>query len=97
MSLRNKLAEAMTKGTLLERDRCMRICTAIAQHLRQDLSRKLMSASEKHLAEVKFNIVSAVLGAVQIKITSGEDPNGNDPVQPGPGASDSDDHPMEAG
>jgi hypothetical protein len=97
MSLRKKLAEAMTKGTLLERDRCMRICTAIARHLRQDLDRKLMTASEKHLAEVKFNIASAVLGAVQIKITSGEDPNGNDPVQPGPGAGDPDDRPVAAG
>jgi hypothetical protein len=78
MSLRNKLAEAMTKGIELERQRCLGILVTIAHNLRHDLNRKLMTTAEKHTAEVKFGIASAVLGAAQIKILSGEQPDAFD-------------------
>jgi hypothetical protein len=75
MSMRAKLTAALLKGQTLERDRVMRICTRLIENLRSDLNKKLMSASEKHLAETKFKLASAIVGAVQMKIMSGDDPD----------------------
>ncbi len=58
-----------------ERDRVMRICARVIEQLREGVNFKLMSTAEKHLAEVKFNIASAVVGAIQIKVMSGTDPD----------------------
>ena len=78
MSMHKKLQEQMRKGVVLERDRVMRICTMVVKRLQGDLSRKLMTAQEKHLAELKFKVAEAVVGAIQIKIMQGEDPDAKD-------------------
>lgn len=75
MSMRSKLSQALLKGQNLERDRVMRICTRLIDNLRTDLNKKLMSASEKHLAQVKFQMACALVGAVQMKVMSGIDPD----------------------
>lgn len=94
--MRKKLAEAMAKGIELERDRCMRVCTKVITTVQKGLNMKLMSTTEKHTAQVKFNMAQAFVGAVQMKIMTGEDPDGN-PVQQGPGGSDRDDQGVAPG
>jgi hypothetical protein len=73
--MHKKLQESMRQGVILERDRVMRICTMVTKRLQADLSKKLMTAQEKHLAELKFKVAEAVVAAVQIKIMSAEDPD----------------------
>ncbi len=75
MSLHKKMQVAAKQAEMKERDRCMRICIKVMEHLRGNLNRKLMATAEKHLAEVKYTIAAAVMGAVQIKIMSGADPD----------------------
>lgn len=85
MSMLKKHQESMRQGVILERDRCMRILFEIAEDLRKDLNKKLMSAGEKHLAEVRWKIAQAIVAVAQIKVMSGEDPNAEDPPKEGPG------------
>jgi hypothetical protein len=70
-----KMQTATKLGTMTERDRCMRICIDVIEYLRAQLNRKLMASAEKHIAETKYRIATAVVGAVQIKIMSGADPD----------------------
>lgn len=75
MSMQTKLRNAQQQACIRERDRVMRICARVIDGMRLGLNVKLMSAVDKHLAEVKFNIASAVVGAIQIKVMSGDDPD----------------------
>jgi hypothetical protein len=85
MSMLKKHQESMRQGVILERDRCMRILAAIAEDLGKALEKKLMSAGEKHLAEVRFKICQGIIAVAQIKVMSGEDPNAEDTPKEGPG------------
>lgn len=73
--MQTKLRNAQQHACIRERDRVMRVCARVIDELRKGLNMKLMGAAEKHMAEVKFNIASAVIGAVQIKVMSGDDPD----------------------
>lgn len=75
MSIHKKLQDSMRQGVILERDRCMRILFRLADETRKGLNRKLMTAGEKHLAELRLKIAEGVIAAAQIKIMSGEDPD----------------------
>ncbi len=81
--MRNKLAEAMAKGVELERDRCMAICIDIIRWTQDGLQKKLMTTTEKHTATVKLAMAQAFVGAIQMKIMSGENPN-NEEIKQGP-------------
>ena len=85
MSMRNKLAEAMAKGVELERDRCMAICIGVILSVEKGLDKKLMTTTEKHTATVKLNMARAFIGAVQMKIMSGEHPHAKTTPSKGPG------------
>lgn len=80
MSMQTKMRNVAVAATGVERDRVMRICMEIIATLRRDLNMKLMSTQEKHTAEVKFAIASAVIAAVQIKVASGEDPDAKEAI-----------------
>ncbi len=82
MSMQTKLRNAQQQACIRERDRVMRICARIIEQLRKGLDFKLMSTQEKHMAEVKFNIASAIIGAVQIKVMSGDDPDAKAETSP---------------
>ena len=73
--MHKKLQEQMRQGVILERDRVMRILAHISEHTKAGLDKKLMTAGEKHLAEVRWRLCEGLLGAVQMKVMSGEDPN----------------------
>lgn len=75
MSQHKKLQESMRQGVILERDRVMRILAHIAEQTKKGLDKKLMTAAEKHLAEVRFRLAEGLIAAVQMKVMSGEDPN----------------------
>ena len=75
MSMQTKLSNAQAKGCGIERDRVMRICNHIIHNLGMDLKKKLMTSTDKHLADVKFSIASAVVGAIQLKVMTGTDPD----------------------
>ena len=75
MSAHKKMVAQMREGALLERNRCMKICATIIADLKTDLDHKLMTATQKHLADVKLSLAQGLLGAVQIKIASGEEPD----------------------
>lgn len=75
MSMQTKMRNAQQAACIRERDRVMRICTHVIDGLRKGFNKKLMSSAEKHLAEVKLNIASAVVGAIQLKVMSGSDPD----------------------
>lgn len=75
MSMKAKLTQALNKGIELERARCMGLATQLMAGLRAGLNKKLMSAQEKHFAELKLKLGEALIGAVQMKIMSGEQPD----------------------
>lgn len=75
MSMHKRLQESMRQGVILERDRCMRICTGIIEWVKTGVDNKLMTATQKHLAMVKFDLAQGLVGAIQLKIMSGEDPD----------------------
>lgn len=75
MSMRSKLSQALNKGVELERTRCMELATKLMVGLRKGLNKKLMSAHEKHFAELKLQLGEALIGALQMKIMSGEQPD----------------------
>lgn len=75
MSMHKKMVEQMRQGALMERDRVMRCIVEIAISTRQGLDKKLMTAGEKHVAELRFKIAEGVLAALQMMVMSGEDPN----------------------
>lgn len=75
MTLYKKLQDSMRQGVILERDRCMRVLFELAKHTKKGLDKKLMTATEKHLAEVRFKIAEGIIAAAQMKIMSGEDPD----------------------
>ena len=100
MSMQTKLRNAQQAACLRERDRVMRICSHVIEQLRGSLSKKLMASAEKHLAEVKFQIASAIVGAIQLKVMMGDDPDAKAEASPlqrpdtdavGPAQGDSDD------
>lgn len=96
MSMHNKLQESMRQGVILERDRVMRLLSHLERTARESLDKKLMSAGEKHIAELRFKIAEAVIAVIQMKVMAGEDPDPN-AVQQGPTPSNSDDHPVDGG
>ena len=75
MSMQTKRRNAQQQACIRERDRVMRICAHIIEQLRDSLNKKLMASGEKHIAEIKFNVASAIVGAIQIKVMSGDDPD----------------------
>ena len=75
MSMKNKLSEALAKGIELERDRCMGLCIELIQGLQKGLNKKLMTSQEKHIADLKLTIGKGVVGAIQMKIMTGAQPN----------------------
>ena len=75
MSMHKKLQESMRQGVILERDRTMRILSHIATETKAGLDKKLMTAAEKHLAELRFRLAEGLIAAVQMKVMSGEDPD----------------------
>ena len=75
MSMHKKLQEQMRKGEMLERDRVMRILFRIAAETKKGLDKTLMTAAEKHIAELRWKIASALIAAVQIQVMSGNDPD----------------------
>jgi hypothetical protein len=85
MSMHKKHQASMRQGVILERDRCMRIAFALAEQLKEGLNKKLMTAGEKHIADVRMKIGQAIIAAIQMQIMSGEDPNAEDPPKEGPG------------
>jgi len=85
VSMHKKLQESMREGVILERDRCMRILFRIAKTTKGLLDKKLMSAGEKHLAELRFKIAEGVIAAAQLQIMNGEDPDAEDTPKEGPG------------
>ncbi len=82
MSMHKKLQESMRQGVILERDRVMRILKHIADRTKAGLDKKLMTAGEKHLAEVRWKLCEGLLAAVQMKVMSGEDPNAEEAPKP---------------
>ncbi len=80
MSMQTKMRNVAVAATGVERDRVLRVCLKIIENLRNDLNKKLMTTQEKHTAEVKFAIASAVTGAIQIKVMSGEDPDAKEAI-----------------
>lgn len=84
MTLHKKLSEAMRNGVILERDRVIRILFRIAGETRKGLDQKLMTAGEKHLAELRFKIAEGLIAAAQIKVMSGEDPDAKTESGPTP-------------
>ncbi len=82
MSMQTKLRNAQQAACLRERDRVMRICSHVIGQLRGDLNKKLMSSADKHLAEVKFTIASAIIGAIQLKVMTGDDPDAKAEASP---------------
>ena len=85
MSMHKKLQESMREGVILERDRCMRILFGLAKTTKAGLDKKLMTAGEKHLAELRFKIAEGVIAAAQLQIMNGEDPDAEDTPKEGPG------------
>ena len=78
MSMLKKHQLSMRQGVIIERDRAMRILFKLAQNTKEGLDKKLMSAGEKHLAELRFKIAEAIIAAAQMQIMSGEDPDAKD-------------------
>jgi hypothetical protein len=70
-----KLQESMRQGVILERDRCMRILFKIASDTKKGLEKKLMTAGEKHVAELRFKIAEGLVAAAQMMVMSGNDPD----------------------
>lgn len=81
MSLHKKMQAVADAAKLRERDRVMRILHQLVMQAESGLNKKLMTAGEKHLAQVKMRIVSAVVGAIQIKVMSGVEPSAEDTPQ----------------
>lgn len=75
MSMQSKLSQALNKGVELERTRCMELATKLMKGLRAGLNKKLMTAQEKHFAGLKLKLGEALIGALQMKIMSGEQPD----------------------
>ena len=75
MSAHKKKVEQMREGAMLERDRVMRIFAHVAKTTKEGLDKKLMSATEKHVADVKWRLVEGLLAALQMKVSSGDDPD----------------------
>ena len=75
MSQHKKLRESMRQGVILERDRVMRILKHILDTTKEGLDKKLMTAGEKHLADVRFRLAAGLIAAIQMKVMTGEDPN----------------------
>ncbi len=73
--MHKKLQESMREGVILERDRCMRILFGIAKATKKGLNQKLMTAGEKHVAELRFKIAEGLIAAAQLQIMSGNDPD----------------------
>ena len=65
--MHKKLQESMRQGVILERDRVMRILKHIADQTKVGLDKKLMTAGEKHLAEVRWRLAEGLIAAVQMK------------------------------
>lgn len=82
MSMQTKLRNAQQAACMRERDRVMRICSHIIEGMRLGLNKKLMASAEKHLAEVKFNIASAIVGAIQLKVMIGDEPDAKAEASP---------------
>lgn len=76
--MHKKLQQSMREGVILERDRCMRIAFNLANELKAGLDKKLMTAGEKHIADVRMKIGQAIIAAIQMQIMSGEDPDAKD-------------------
>lgn len=74
MSMENKLKDAETAGMLAERARCLWCIDEIARELHLALRRKLMSEAEIHMANVKFNIFSALRLKLRRAIITGAKP-----------------------
>jgi hypothetical protein len=73
--MHKKLQESMRQGVILERDRCMRILFKIAANTKKGLDKKLMTAGEKYIAELRFRIAEGMIAAAQMMVMSGEDPD----------------------
>ena len=82
MTMHKKLQEQMRQGVVLERDRVMRILQHIAANTKAGLDKKLMTAGEKHLADVRWRLCEGLLAAAQMKVMSGEDPNAEEAPKP---------------
>lgn len=78
MSQLKKMQAVAAAATDRERDRVMAILHELVMQTKSGLDKKLMTATEKHLAQVKMRIASAVIGAIQIKVMSGVVPNAED-------------------
>lgn len=75
MTMHKKLQESMRQGVILERDRCMRILFNLAKKTKAGLEKKLMTAGEKHVAELRFKIAEGIIAAAQLQIMEGVDPD----------------------
>lgn len=75
MTILKKIGQARAEATKEERDRVMRILNKLTDDTQAKLNKKLMTAQEKHLAEVKMALVRGVVGALQIQVMSGKDPD----------------------
>jgi hypothetical protein len=75
MTMHKKLQDSMRQGVILERDRCMRVLSLIADHTKKGLDKKLMTAGEKHIAELRFKIAESVIAGAQMMVMSGKDPD----------------------
>ena len=75
MSMHKKMQESMRQGVILERDRCMRILFGLADNTKKALEKKLMTAGEKHIAELRYKVAEGIIAALQMMVMSGEDPD----------------------
>lgn len=73
--LREKLSESMTKGIAIERKRCIGILLETQRRVHEGLRRKLMTNTDKQVAQVKLAICDAVVTELQMKFNTNYQPN----------------------
>lgn len=84
MTMHKKLQEAMRNGVILERDRVMRLLAMVSKSTKAALDKKLMTAAEKHLAQLRWKLAEALIAQLQVLVMQGVDPNAQEPAKPGP-------------
>lgn len=75
MSLENKLHAAATnaaiEATKVERARCLWVLDELLKKTASGLHKKLMSPTELHIANVRFDLTKAIVGSARTLIATG--------------------------
>lgn len=78
MSQLKKMQAVANAAMLRERNRVMAILHEFVVQMQRDVNKKLMTATEKHVAQVKAGLASTIIAAIQIMVMTGVVPSAED-------------------